>query len=77
MAVKENLLQVSIFYSSLNERNIQEDIKYTTDTITYAVGGAISLYLGISLSMVFEVIEFFIDLLINLFFYCSGRKFSQ
>ena len=32
-----------------------------------ALGGAISLYLGISFAMVFEVIELIIDILMNCF----------
>ena len=32
-----------------------------------SLGGAISLWLGISLVMVFEVVELFIDMIINLF----------
>jgi hypothetical protein len=38
-----------------------------------AVGGSLSLYLGISVSMMFEVLEFFMDILIALFAFCSGR----
>ena len=30
-----------------------------------SLGGAISLYLGIALAMIFEVIELFIDFIIN------------
>ena len=40
-----------------------------------ALGGALSLFLGISLSMIFEVFEFMFDLSINVCMYCSkGRK---
>ena len=39
-----------------------------------ALGGALSLFLGISLSMVFEVFEFLIDLGINVCFYFSKSK---
>ena len=31
-----------------------------------SLGGAISLYLGIALAMIFEVIELFIDFIINI-----------
>ena len=40
-----------------------------------ALGGALSLFLGISISMVFEVIEFAIDLVLNICLLCGkGRK---
>ena len=32
-----------------------------------ALGGAVSLYLGISLAMMFEVIELVIDVVVNIF----------
>jgi hypothetical protein len=39
-----------------------------------ALGGALSLFLGISLSMVFEVVEFLIDLCLNFFVFFSKSK---
>lgn len=46
----------------------------TQSTFITALGGALSLFLGISLSMVFEVIEFLIDLCLNFFAYFSKSK---
>ena len=71
--IRENLLTVKIFFQSLNIRNIKESVKYDLITSIYAIGGAVSLYLGISIAMIFEVFELAIDWLINLFLYCSGR----
>ena len=42
----------------------------------YAIGGAMALYLGISLSMLFEIIELFLDIMINLFRFWVGKKIS-
>ena len=40
-----------------------------------ALGGALSLFLGISLSMIFEVFEFIIDLFLNTcVFICKKKK---
>ena len=39
-----------------------------------SLGGALSLYLGISVAMLFEVVEFGIDLLIGVFRFCNGGK---
>ena len=72
--LRENLLSVKVFFQSLNIRNIKESIKYDLITSIYAVGGAISLYLGMSISMLFEVFELIVDWLFNLFTYCSGKN---
>ncbi len=39
-----------------------------------SLGGALSLYLGISVAMLFEVVEFGVDLLIGVFWSCNGGK---
>ena len=36
------------------------------------LGGALSLYLGISLSMIFEILELFVDFFVNSIILCSG-----
>ena len=71
----DNLLQLNVYFQSLNVRQIEEDPTYGPIQLIYALGGALSLYLGISLSMIFEVIELLFDICINLFTYCalSGR----
>ena len=77
--LKENLLQVNVFFQSLNVRQIDESPTYGTGTLVVALGGALSLYLGISVSMVFEIIELVVDILINLFTFCalSGKMKKQ
>lgn len=39
-----------------------------------AIGRSLSLYLGISVSMMFEVLEFFMDILLALFSFCAGTN---
>jgi hypothetical protein len=39
-----------------------------------ALGGALSLYLGVALAMIFEVIELFIDFFSNLYEYRKGIR---
>jgi len=41
------------------------------------LGGALSLFLGISLSMVFEVIELIIDVILNVCLLCFVSKKSR
>jgi hypothetical protein len=43
-----------------------------------ALGGALSLYLGISIAMFFELLEFFVDLLLNTYLYfMKGKRLSE
>ena len=39
-----------------------------------AIGGSLSLYLGISISMMFEELEFLVDIFIALFAFCAASK---
>ena len=39
-----------------------------------ALGGAVSLYLGISLAMMFEVLELIVDVFVNFFATKFGNK---
>ena len=63
----EDRITLSIYYKSLNFRNVQENETYQFSTIISSLGGALSLYLGISLVMIFEIIELLIDLAGNIF----------
>jgi len=75
--VAENLLQVNVYFKSLNVRTvIEEPIYDRIDGAAFisALGGALSLFLGISISMVFEVIEFVIDLTLNICLLCGKGK---
>ena len=101
--VAENLLQVNVYFKSLNVRTVIEEPIYDRvknfflkrqqncsnkfvgnfifenfqiDGAAFisALGGALSLFLGISISMVFEVIEFVIDLTLNICLLCGKGK---
>ena len=74
MSLAENLLQVQIYFTSLNVQVITESAVYdwNDSSMVAAIGGALSLYLGISISMIFEVIELFLDFFHNTFLYCKG-----
>ncbi len=47
-------------------------MQWTDGSFFSALGGALSLYLGIALAMIFEIIELFIDFGVNLCRY--GKK---
>merc|ERR1712150_90696 len=68
-----NLLKVNIYYQQLNVMTITESAEYGIFDLCSSIGGALSLYLGISLAMFFEVVEFIIDILISIF-RCSSHQ---
>ena len=42
--------------------------------LTGAIGGSLSLYLGISVAMMFEVFEFIVDIFLALFTFCVIKR---
>ena len=50
----------------MDTKKVEESETYNINSMLYAIGGAVSLFLGISISMLFEVLELFIDLVISL-----------
>ena len=42
-----------------------------------ALGGVLSLYLGISFATLFEIVEIFIDLIHNMVNYAAGRSIGR
>ena len=62
--VQNNLMQVSIYYGSLDVDNVAENPEYTFLSFLSSLGGAVSLYLGISFIQVFEVVELVIKLFV-------------
>ena len=64
--MKMDLLKVNVFMKTKNIKKVVETPTYNYTTILYAIGGAVSLFLGISITMLFEVLELFADMVINL-----------
>ena len=75
--ISENLLRVSVFYDSLNEKTITTSAVYTGSNIFSSLGGVLSLFLGISFAMLFEVIEILLDFLNNFFNWMAGRPLGR
>ena len=69
--LKMDLLKVNVFMKTKNIKKVVETPTYDYITILYAIGGAVSLFLGISITMLFEVLELFADMVINLANYSS------
>ena len=54
------LLQISIYYRTYDVMEFTERPEYSMDSFLSALGGALSLFLGVSLVQAFEVVEFLI-----------------
>merc|ERR1719507_1164284 len=55
-SVAENLVKINVYYTSLNEKTIQDEIVYSLQDGSFfsALGGCLSLWLGISFCSLFE-----------------------
>lgn len=58
--VQDTLMRVKIFYESKSVQEVIEKPKYEFSSIMSDIGGAISVYLGISLVSLFELVDIFI-----------------
>ena len=54
------MLQLKVYFGSLEVMNIIESPEYNFDSLLTNLGGALSLCLGVSFIMVFEIIELII-----------------
>ena len=72
--VKRNYLKVNIFLGTKSTMQTTEQPKLDPQTMISSLGGAISVFLGISIISAFEFIELLIRLLIRL---CAGSRDNQ
>ena len=91
--MSDNLLRVSVYFNTLNERVITTSKVYDVRVIRIqlgnhgkyfqlsnflsSLGGVFSLYLGISLGMLFELFEVLLDAIQNLCFWIVGKPFGR
>lgn len=59
-AVKQSFIKLSVYYENKAVQRSVETPKYTLDTTMSSLGGAISLFLGISIIACFEMFELII-----------------
>ena len=63
--VEESFLKVSVFFESRSILKIEETPKYFWNSFLSSIGGSLSLYLGINFVSYFELMEFFIRLVLG------------
>ena len=75
----KNLIKLNIFYSTLNEKIIKDkkDYAFGDGSLFNALGGCLSLWLGISFCNLFEILELLLDLLGNIINRVLGREIGR
>ena len=76
---EKNLMKINIFYSTLNEHKIEDRIDYAVKdgSLFNALGGCLSLWLGISFCNLFEILELLLDLVGNFINRMLGRVIGR
>ncbi len=62
--IQGNYMKIDVYFQTLNVREIVQKKKYSADTFTAALGGGLSLYLGVALILLFEIVELGYDVFI-------------
>ena len=73
--ITRNFLQMNLVFEQPNAQIISDKPVMTIDNLLSSVGGALSLWLGVTLMFVFEVIELTFSIIGN--WYCSRWKLSS
>jgi len=60
--IQRDFTRAEIYYQTMNVVTLKQDPKYTLQSLFGALGGGLSLYLGVAVVMLFELIELLIDL---------------
>ena len=78
-SMEENLLEINVYFSSLNEQTISAEKVYPLwgSAFTSAFGGVMSLYLGIPIAMLFELVEILLDFIGNLCNWTRGKPLGR
>ena len=68
--VKKSTLKVFIYYDDLKYTHIQQEIKIQTWDLVSALGETLSLFLGVSFLIFFEIVQ----IILEIFFLCFESK---
>ncbi len=60
--IQQNYLKVDVYFQTLNVREVKQSKKYSFDSAFAALGGGLSLYLGVAIILVFEILELAYDI---------------
>eukprot|EP00090_Calanus_glacialis_P004580 TRINITY_DN13435_c1_g1_i1.p1 TRINITY_DN13435_c1_g1~~TRINITY_DN13435_c1_g1_i1.p1 ORF type:complete len:302 (-),score=83.60 TRINITY_DN13435_c1_g1_i1:31-864(-) len=60
--IQQDFTRVEVYYQTLNIQSIVQTEKYDLQSLFGSLGGALSLYLGCAVVMLFELVELIIDI---------------
>jgi len=73
MALPTNIMEIKVFFKTLNTATLVQSPQYSDFSLLSSLGGSLSLYLGISLVMLAELVEFLLMVVYNLCRYSRGK----
>ncbi|XP_043245044.1 degenerin mec-4-like [Amphibalanus amphitrite] len=71
--LEEEILELKVYFRTLLTENIEQEGEFTGEALLSTLGGAMSLYLGISLVMLAEFLQYIILLLWAVLRYFAGK----
>ncbi len=74
--LQTNYLRLEIYFQTLNVRVESEEAKYSFDSAFAALGGSLSLYLGIAIIMCFELLELGYEIVVAVM-WSQGKPISR
>ncbi len=63
--IQRDYVKADVYYQTLNVQIVKQSAKYTDEGFFAGLGGALSLYLGVAIIMIFELLELLFDLFVN------------
>ena len=80
-SLSEELISSNILYTVgvliISSRCLNCLLYFQGSSLMSGIGGVLSLYLGISIAMVFEIVEIFLDLFGNVLNWMSGKPLGR
>ena len=73
------MIKINVFFGTLNQHIVEDKIDYAIGdgSLVNALGGCLSLWLGISFTSLFEILELLFDLLGNIINRMLGRVIGK
>ncbi|KAJ4451592.1 hypothetical protein ANN_03061 [Periplaneta americana] len=76
LKIQNNLVKIDVYFEKLRVKSIEQSPTYKVQTFIGSLGGALSLYLGITLLMLIEVVEALFRLFHSGLLHCRHKIFS-
>ncbi|XP_046366456.2 degenerin deg-1-like isoform X1 [Haliotis rufescens] len=75
--LSQNFIKLNIFYEDLNYENITEEADYAEAQFLSDIGGTLGLWIGLSVISIFEIGQFFVEIMGVCFARCGASTDSR